>query len=174
MLLSVAFAQHLIFPHATCTQTVDELRTRPCPTSALGFLAVVRLCSSWHADTPHCGELPTVEECRAAAQVITHPCLRQCVEKQCAGINVNCDSEEIKKNCKGQNSEGLIALGYVVRFSDRPTSCDDPSREVNWCEQPSSRDCRAKSMVHELAHSCGWRHNQGLGVPGDDGRLLCE
>jgi hypothetical protein len=134
-------------------------------------------CACVHPGTPMhptCRELPTIEECRAAAQVITHPCLRQCVEKQCAGIKVNCNSEEIQKNCKEKNSEGLIALGYVVRFSDRPTSCDNPSHEVNWCQQPSSRNCRAKAMVHELAHSCGWRHNQGLGVPGDDGRLLCE
>jgi hypothetical protein len=134
-------------------------------------------CACAHPGTPMhptCRELPTVEECREVAQVITHPCLRQCVEKQCAGIKVNCNSEEIQKNCKDQSSEGVSALGYVVRFSNRPTSCENPSHELNWCEQPSSRDCRAKAMVHELAHSCGWRHNQGLGVPGDDGKLPCE
>ncbi|ATB33589.1 hypothetical protein [Melittangium boletus] len=123
---------------------------------------------------PTCRELPTVEECKAAAQVISYPCLRECVEKQCAGVKVNCASEEIQSACRSKSSEGLIALGYVVRFSDKPTSCMNPSREVNWCEQPSSRDCRAISMVHELAHACGWRHGQGLGVPGDDGELLCE
>lgn len=134
-------------------------------------------CACAHPGTPmhpSCRELPTIEECRAAAQVITHPCLRQCIEKQCAGVKVNCNSEEIRKTCKDNSSESLSALGYVVRFSDRPTSCDNPSHEVNWCEQSSSRNCRSRAMVHELAHSCGWRHNQGHGVPGDDGRLLCE
>ncbi len=123
---------------------------------------------------PTCRELPTVEECQAAAQVIAHPCLRECVEKQCAGIKVNCGSEEVQRSCRKQSSEGLMALGFVVRFSDKPTSCMSPSGEVNWCEQPASRDCRARAMVHELAHSCGWLHDQGLGVPGDDGNLLCE
>jgi hypothetical protein len=123
-----------------------------------------------------CRELPTVEECRAVAGMITHACLRKCVELQCAGVKVNCRSEEIQRHCREQSSEaeGATALGYVTRFSDVPTSCDHPSREVNWCEQPTSHDCRAQAMVHELAHSCGWRHRQGFGVPGDDGRLLCE
>jgi hypothetical protein len=93
---------------------------------------------------------------------------------QCAGVKINYGSAEIQKTCKDKSSEGIVALGYVVRFSDRPTSCDHPWSEINWCEQPSSRDCRARAMVHELAHSCGWRHNQGLGVPGDDGNLPCE
>jgi hypothetical protein len=123
---------------------------------------------------PTCRELPTVEECVAAAQVITSACLKKCVEMQCSGIKVNCASEEIQKKCEEKKSEGVVALGYVVRFSDRPTSCDNPSHEINWCEQPTSRTCRARAMVHELAHSCGWRHNQGFGVPGDDGKLLCE
>jgi hypothetical protein len=125
---------------------------------------------------PSCRELPTVEECQAAAQVITHECLRKCVELQCTGVKVNCQSTEIQKRCKEQSSqsEGITALGYVVRFSDIPTSCNNPSKEVNWCEQPASRDCRVSAMVHELAHSCGWRHTQGFGVPGNDGVLPCE
>jgi hypothetical protein len=78
--------------------------------------------------------------------------------------------------CRAKNnpSEGIFALGYVIRFSDIPTSCEHPLKEVNWCEQSASRECRARAMVHELAHSCGWKHYQGLGVPGDDGLLPCE
>jgi hypothetical protein len=103
-----------------------------------------------------------------------HDCLRQCVQLQCTGVKINCGSAEIQKKCKDKSGEGIVALGYVVRFSDRPTSCSSPSNEVNWCEVPSSRDCRAKAMVHELAHSCGWHHDQGLGVPGNDGELPCD
>lgn len=123
---------------------------------------------------PTCRELPTVEECQAAARVITHACLRQCVELQCAGVKINCQSEEVQKRCRERNGEGIVALGYVVRFSDRPTSCENPSSEVNWCEEPVSRRCRAKAMVHELAHSCGWRHGQGHSVPADDGDIVCD
>lgn len=122
-----------------------------------------------------CRELPSVEECQAAAGVMTDSCLRMCVEMQCAGVKVNCGSAEIQKRCReASDAEGITPLGYVVRFSDVPVSCDHPSKEVNWCEQPASRACRAKAMVHELAHSCGWRHRQGGGVPGDNGYLPCE
>jgi hypothetical protein len=94
---------------------------------------------------------------------------------QCAGVKVNCGSEEIQKRCReAKEAEGIVPLGYVIRFSDVPVSCDQPSKEINWCEQPASRECRARAMVHELAHSCGWRHHQGFGVPGDNGYLPCE
>jgi hypothetical protein len=125
---------------------------------------------------PVCRELPTVEACLASAQVITDACLKKCVEMQCTGIKINCRSEIVQKSCAAKNNPdaGTVALGYVERFSDTPTSCDSPSKEVNWCEEKASPDCRAQAMVHELAHSCGWRHGQGLGVPGDDGFLRCD
>jgi hypothetical protein len=130
-----------------------------------------------HVGTPmnsSCRELPTIEECQTAARVITNDCLKKCVEMQCTGIKINCNSEEIRKRCRDRNTEGIVALGYVVRFSNIPTSCEHPLNEINWCEEPTSRECRAKAMVHELAHSCGWSHNQGFGVPGDDGFLRCQ
>ena len=34
--------------------------------------------------------------------------------------------------------------------------------------------CRMEAMVHELAHSCGWEHDQGGGVPGAKGELPCR
>ncbi|ADO71579.1 uncharacterized protein STAUR_3791 [Stigmatella aurantiaca DW4/3-1] len=144
----------------------------------LNAFAGLALTGCIHGGTPMssvCRELPTVEECQVSARVITHPCLRKCVELQCAGVKVNCRSEEIQRKCRDQGSGAPgAALGYVVRFSDAPTSCDHPSREINWCEAPASRDCRAKAMVHELAHSCGWHHGQGLGVPADNGLLPCD
>lgn len=159
-----------------CRTTVSRTSWR-CLAQGCLVMGLLSWAGCVHPGTPMhptCRELPTIEECKAAAQVITEACLRQCVEMQCAGIKVNCGSEEIQRTCKAQNSEGVTALGYVVRYSDAPTSCDNPSKEVNWCEQNASRECRARAMVHELAHSCGWRHLQGFGVPGDDGFLPCE
>ena len=77
---------------------------------------------------PTCRELPTVEECKEAAQTITETCLRTCIEMQCAGIQVNCNSDEIQEMCRTRSSpsEGIVALGYVIRFSDTPTSCELP------------------------------------------------
>jgi hypothetical protein len=123
---------------------------------------------------PICRELPSVEECLAAARMITGECLKKCVELQCAGVKVDCRSEKIRKDCeeKTDRAKGIVALGYVDRTSE--SSCDKPLHKVNWCEEPASRDCRAQAMVHELAHACGWRHDEGQGVPGDDGFLPCE
>lgn len=118
-----------------------------------------------------CRELPTVEECQSAAREITDECLRGCVHLQCAGIKVNC-GEYIREECKKNSSEGVTPFGYVYRTSE--TSCDRPVGEVNWCELSASRECRAKAMVHELAHSCGWAHNEGLGVPANEGFIQCE
>ena len=145
------------------------------PVALWGWSGCAHLSQTGTPMHPTCRELPTVEECQAAAQVITDPCLKKCVEVQCSGVKVNCRSEQIQKDCaaKSNRAEGIVALGYVARFSDTPTSCEQPSKTVNWCEEPASRECRAKAMVHELEHSCGWRHGQGFGVPGDDGFLPC-
>lgn len=105
------------------------------------------------------------------AMEITNECLRGCVRMQCTGIKVNCD-EYVKKECRNHSSEGISPFGYVYRTSE--TTCGKPVGEVNWCELPGSRECRARAMVHELAHSCGWAHNQGMGVPSNDGFITCE
>lgn len=117
-----------------------------------------------------CRELPTVEECQSAAQSITQVDFRQCVELQCSAIQINCGSKDIQKKCAEKNG----ALGYVERPSHVQPSFKQPLKDVNWCEDPASRDCRAKAMVHELAHSCGWHHGQGLGVPANNGLIQCE
>lgn len=117
-----------------------------------------------------CLDLPTVEECLHAASVIQDVCLRQCVEAQCNGVEVKCD-ESILQRCQELNQEkqGKVG-GYVIR---RRQTCLKPRSEIAWCQLPMSRECRAKAMVHELAHSCGWRHDEGGNVPGGDGELKC-
>lgn len=120
-----------------------------------------------------CRHAPTVEECQAAATQITNECLRGCVLAQCAGIKVKC-SEYIQKECEKNSEDGTLPpFGYVYRLSD--TSCEKPVGEINWCElAEEDRECRAKAMVHELAHSCGWAHYDGFGVPSDDGLIQCD
>jgi hypothetical protein len=49
-------------------------------------------------------------------------------------------------------------------------TCETPRDEVHWCDLPVPASCRPHMMVHELAHSCGWRHDDGMGVPGNGGR----
>jgi hypothetical protein len=117
-----------------------------------------------------CLEVPTVEECRTAAAVIEDDCLRQCVEMQCSGIKVYCDAD-IQRRCRELNAgrKGKVG-GYVVR---KKQTCLTPKNEVAWCQLPMSRQCRAKAMVHELAHACGWSHDQGKNVPGGTGELKC-
>ncbi len=154
---------------------------RECGVGALWVLALgMAACGAGRTgpgvtETPmksDCRGLPTIEECRTAAMVITDECLRGCVQMQCAGVKVNC-SEYIQKECKKHSSEGISPFGFVYRTSE--TSCEKPVGEVNWCELPEeNRECRAKAMVHELAHSCGWAHNEGLGVPSNDGYIQCD
>jgi hypothetical protein len=47
-------------------------------------------------------------------------------------------------------------------------------KEVYWCEEAAGADCRVSAMVHELAHSCGWEHREGKGVPANEGDVICE
>jgi len=103
---------------------------------------------------------------------ITDECLRGCIQAQCAGIKVVC-SDYVQKECKKHSSEGISVFGYVYRSEE--SSCVNPVGEVNWCELPEeNRWCRANAMVHELAHSCGWAHGEGLGVPSNDGFIQCD
>lgn len=122
-----------------------------------------------------CLELPTVEECLSAAQSITDVCLKACVEAQCVGVEVKCDAS-VREQCEKDRKAGIFTLGYTYMTLSMTVQarCKNPLKEINWCQRNVSRDCRAKGMVHELAHSCGWDHGQGLGVPGDDGSLTCE
>lgn len=118
-----------------------------------------------------CLEVPTVEECRTEAAVIEDVCLRECVEAQCSGVKVVCDPHN-QQRCKELNEgrKGKIG-GFVTR---KGQTCLKPKDEVAWCQLPMSRRCRAKAMVHELAHSCGWSHGDGSSVPGETGELPCK
>jgi hypothetical protein len=118
-----------------------------------------------------CLEVPSVEECRTAAAVIEDTCLRQCVDMQCSGIKVTCDVDS-QQRCRELNEGKKSRVGgYVTRKNQ---TCQQPKDEVAWCQLPMPRPCRAKAMVHELAHSCGWHHDDGGNVPGGTGELQCK
>jgi len=120
-----------------------------------------------------CTEVPTVEECRAGADVITDERLWDCVRQQCTRIKVQC-GVEIRKECKRRSMEaGGTIMGYTLQRQGM-TFFYSPVREVYWCEEFAGQDCRVKAMVHELAHSCGWEHTEGMGVPANEGVVRCE
>lgn len=115
-------------------------------------------------DCPATIPMPTVEECQQAAAVIANDGLRACVIEQCRDISLEC-SEETRKRCKEESkNSGQTLLTYVIRLDT--TSTSSRVKEAHWCEEPASFQCILKAVVHELAHSCGWQHEQGGGVPG--------
>jgi hypothetical protein len=85
-------------------------------------------------------------------------------------VKVRCD-ESNKKRARclpdpGDRGGPFRAGGALVGTSG------DPKKEVDWCEAPIDSACQNLYMVHELAHTCGWRDNDtSKGVPHD---LQCE
>jgi hypothetical protein len=122
--------------------------------------------------TSTCRDLPTVEECRAGADAIKDERLWSCVRQQCTRITVNC-GDMVRAECKRQSTAlGTTILGYTL--IPNWTTTFNPTKEIYWCEESVEHDCRIKALVHELAHSCGWRHRQGQGVPVNEGEVACE
>jgi hypothetical protein len=143
---------------------------------ALGSLALSGCVAPTPPGTPMsstCAEVPTVEECRAGADVITDERLWSCVKSQCTRIEVRC-GVEIRKECRKRSVEaGGTIMGYALQKQGL-TYVYSPVKEVYWCEESSGEDCRVKAMIHELAHSCGWEHKEGMGVPANEGDVKCE
>ena len=145
-------------------------------TIVLGFLVGSGCVTSVPQGTPMsstCIELPTVEECRAGAEVITDERLWDCVDQQCRRISVRCGAE-VRAECKRRSAQGNGAImGYTFQVQGE-TFFFSPMKEVYWCEEDAGPECRVKAMVHELAHSCGWEHKEGKGVPANEGDAICE
>jgi hypothetical protein len=75
--------------------------------------------------------------------------------------------------CKQKSlEEGKAAIGYTFQIDF--TTPFFPTNETHWCEEEAGQDCRVRAIVHELAHSCGWDHHHGRGVPGNEGVIVCE
>ncbi len=149
--------------------------------SSLGILLVVGppfavlalACATAMRSAGGCSRLPTVEECKSAALRISDECLRSCVIAQCSGVTVRCGDRKTVVGCSQPRENGQVG-----GFTTKGGSCEIPRDELHWCELPLPASCRPLMMVHELAHSCGWKHDQGMGVPGNSGkaawRQACE
>ncbi len=113
-------------------------------------------------------ELPTVEECLEEADKIDDELLMSCMRRQCRDIRVTC-SEWSRQKCKEEReSPDSILLAFTLTTSQGVHHRFYPVKETHWCEEPASRGCIIKAVIHELAHSCGWNHKQGHNVPGND------
>jgi RHS repeat-associated protein len=90
--------------------------------------------------------------CLHIEKVITDPGLAKCMKKKCQTGKVTCDQK-----CK---DVGM----YTYKASNTLYVCVN-----NWPDwQASSLE---KGVTHELAHMCGWDHDQGKGVPGNAGAV---
>ena len=142
--------------------------------------SAVLLVSCFPTGTPmhsNCRYLPSIEECQAAAdQYITDDCLRKCIRRLCEVGKPKCGKDEdLPLHCATRKAEGDEVGGYVpepLTYEER--SCTQPREEVTWCEYPYTPPCQQQNIVHEYAHACGWRHKQGKGVPGNNGRVDCK
>ncbi len=113
-------------------------------------------------------ELPTVEECLEEASSITEELLMSCMRRQCRDITVTC-SEWSRQKCKALRQRfGRASLAFTMTHWRGTHHRFYPVEETHWCEEPTSRECAIKVVIHELAHSCGWDHGQGHNVPGND------
>jgi hypothetical protein len=85
----------------------------------LGLLVGSECATSVSPGTPMsstCAELPTVEECRAGAEVITDERLWDCVDQQCRRIKVECGAEVLVK-CKRRSAQaGGTIMGYTLQI----------------------------------------------------------
>lgn len=91
-----------------------------------------------------------------------------CMRQQCREITVTC-GEWNRKECKAQSQAlGNTVLAFTLTTFHGTHHRFYPVRETHWCEEPTSRECALKAVMHELAHSCGWDHGQGWNVPGND------
>ena len=135
-----------------------------------------------HADR-WCNNLPSVEECQGSAEAIQNSCLRQCVTNQCEKALVRCN--QLTAQVCREYDANRTSDGKVLGFSSIG-SRSEPVRLIAWCcrqfKNPARNTfCRKEALVHELAHSCGFRHDgnplrkdgetHDPGVPGHEGTL---
>lgn len=57
-----------------------------------------------------------------------------------------------------------------------PGTCDQPTHEIKWChlKEFQTGQCGADAVLHELAHTCGWKEYEEKGVPGNTGVIQCK
>lgn len=134
-------------------------------------MALAMTCAHGKVMSTTCRYTPTVETCVwEAERDITDKCLRDCIIAGCRGIRVDCASDRALAQCAIPKEDGQVGGAANPIGHD----CTAPADELYWCELPVTERCRAQIAVHELAHTCGWRHGNGLGVPGDYRKFSCD
>jgi RHS repeat-associated protein len=84
---------------------------------------------------------------------ITDPTLRSCIARRCKSGKIKC-SNDCPPGFAGESPyNGVTATMCVNHWPDWTTPA--------WVGQ---------AIIHEWAHSCGWHHGDGKGVPLDPGR----
>jgi RHS repeat-associated protein len=90
--------------------------------------------------------------------LITDLALKKCVEERCHDSIISCDADPKSKNCEpGRTIAHSFDLGQPVGDF---VLC--PLFFIFFPDQ-------GNIAIHELAHTCGWSHGDGKGVPGDSG-----
>jgi len=100
--------------------------------------------------------------CARVSAIITDEKLRKCIEKRCNDngtiicTDVDCPKPKLAYN-----------VSYKI-FKLKIYS----SKKINICVNnfPSNTNGFGMVAIHEFAHSCRWDHNEGKGVPGNNGK----
>ena len=99
-----------------------------------------------------CFDLPSEGDLMVIASGIANSCIRICVFKQISTAYIDCYSTERDYHCMDTD-----VVAAAVPGGD----------EVFWCDRVKP-SCMAETLVHEMAHLCGWSHNLSLATGQSD------
>jgi RHS repeat-associated protein len=109
--------------------------------------------------------------CAQAASVVTQPSLRDCIQRQCqnADLTIHCSCKCVPGNDPTRHL-GWGDVGSRAVPKENIWLCFDHFGGKPRAVQ-RGRATWIDVIIHELAHTCGWYHFDGGGVPGDDGTI---
>ena len=119
----------------------------------------------WPVLHPSCLACPMNDEiknkakaaCDLVDKIVTSPKLASCIKRRCQHAVIRCDSKDCNPNDGGINITSPIF---------------GPEKDIYLCVgNPNLSAHLGPVVIHEFAHSCGWKHGGGFGVPGDSGGL---
>jgi RHS repeat-associated protein len=94
--------------------------------------------------------------CMYVDNFVTDDSLGSCIKERCNSGQVNCQNKNTSGSCDGGT------LGYNNGLGPIRDSA------INLCMDTKGIDKTFSSTaIHEWAHSCGWDHGDGKGIPGN-------
>ncbi len=108
-----------------------------------------------------------IKACTDATKYIINSALSRCIQKRCESDGViTCHGGPIE--CRYKVGKENSGTNWSFTFSDFH-SLRVPEKRVNIClgNLAHSPTPVGSAIIHETAHSCGWDHGDGEGVPGD-------